>query len=401
MRSRLVLPLVHLLVLLTCLTACSGEKPEAARAPRIVEAALRPAERRDVVECRSFPAEVESQQSVTLASKVAGTVESVSAREGDMLRAGQPIMRLDDKDLTSQEQGLKASREQISQEKKALEARADLARATLARMTKLLAQRVISQEDFDKARAEYEALTRQIEAATAQEGTVTSRLGELAALRTYTRITAPFDGILARRYVDQGAFVTAGAPLALVDAATGGYELTAQVDESLLAGLKMGQTLLAVIPSLSHDPFAVAVSAIVGRVDPASRTFKLKCAIPATVPGSDASPRAGMFGRVFVPARTANKLLVPDACMARRGDLPTVMVAGDDGVLHFRVVKTGGSFLAAEFDGRTYLTDSEAFDETGRERFVDILSGLTAGEKLACDPGATLREGDRLAGAGK
>jgi hypothetical protein len=52
-----------------------------------------------------------------------------------------------------------------------------------------------------------------------------------------------------------------------------------------------------------------------------------------------------------------------------------------------------------DFGGRTYLTDSEAFAETGRERFTEIVSGLADGETVACDPGASLREGDRLAGA--
>jgi RND family efflux transporter MFP subunit len=392
---------ILLLVLVAALAACSGEKPEAAKPARVVEAATRPARGRDVIECRSFPAQVESQNSVTLASKVAGTVEAVMAREGDLVRTGQPILRIDDKDLTSQEQGLLASREQASQEKKALAAKAALAKTTMDRLARLLAQRAVSQEDYDKAKAEYDALSRQVEAAAAQEAAAASKLGELAALRAYTRITAPFDGILARRYVDQGAFVTAGSPLALVDEATGGFELTAQVDESLLGSLRQAQTLVAVIPSLTHEPFAVTVSAIVGRVDPASRTFKLKCAIPASLPGAHGPPRAGMFGRVFVPARTTQKLLLPETCLTRRGDLPTVMAVGDDGTLHFRVVKAGGSFLAADFNGQTYLTDSEAFDAPGRERFVDILSGLSDGETVACDPGASLREGDRLAKAGK
>lgn len=390
-----------LLVLAACLAACSGEKPEAVKPPRQVQAPTRPVERRPIIECRSFPAQVESQNSVTLASKVAGTVEAVMAREGDRLHAGQPILRIDDKDLVSQEQGLVASREQAAQEKRAQAAKAALARTTMDRMGKLLAQRVVSQEDYDKAKAEYEALSRQVEAAAAQEAAAGAKLGELAALRAYTRIVAPFDGILARRYVDQGAFVTAGSPLALVDEATGGFELTAQVDESLLAGLKMGQTLVAVIPALVHDPFAVTISAIVGRVDPASRTFKLKCAIPAAIPGTDGAPRAGMFGRVFVPARTAEKLLLPETCLVRRGDLPTVMTVDKEDRLHFRVVKTGGSYLAADFHGKTYLTDSQAFDAPGRERFADILSGLTDGETVACDPGATLREGDKLVQAAK
>uniref|UniRef100_I2PXS3 RND family efflux transporter, MFP subunit n=1 Tax=Desulfovibrio sp. U5L TaxID=596152 RepID=I2PXS3_9BACT len=386
------------------LPACSRDKPETATSAspvREIAAPVMAAARRPVVECRSFPAAVESEQSVTLASKVSGTVEAALAREGDLVKAGQLLLRLDDRDLTSQEEGLRASREQVSRERQALLARAGLARTTLSRMEKLLGQRAVSQEDFDKARAEYDALTRQAEAAAAQEGAAAAKLGELAALRAYTRITAPFDGILARRYVDQGAFVTAGSPLVLIDTAAGGYELTAQVDESLLSGLALGQKILAVVPSLAKAPFAVAVSAVVGRVDPGSRTFKLKCALPDAVPGAEGPPRAGMFGRVFVPARTAEKLLVPEACLSRRGDLPTVAVAGEGGVLHFRVVKTGGSYLAAEFDGQTYLTDSEAFDAAGHDRFVDVLSGLADGERLACAPGAVLREGDRLAGAPK
>ncbi|WP_300162397.1 efflux RND transporter periplasmic adaptor subunit [Solidesulfovibrio sp.] len=395
MRKHLLAPLC----LAVALAACSGEKPANAPKIRTVEAPVTTVERRPVVECRSFPAEVESGQSVTLASKLTGTVEDVAAREGDALRAGQPIMRIDDRDLTSQEQGLTASREQVARERQALSARAALARTTMERLGRLLAQRAVSQEDFDKAKAEYDALARQVEAADAQEKAATAKLGELAALRAYTRIAAPFDGILARRYVDQGAFVTAGSPLALVDRSGGGYELTAQVDESLLSGLRQGQTLLAAVPSLAGEPFAVTVSAVVGRVDPASRTFKLKCALPEAVPESLGPPRAGMFGRVFVPARTAEKLLVREACLERRGDLPTAVVADEGGVLRFRVVKTGATFLAATFEGKTYLTDSEAFEGGGRERFVDVLSGLSPGERVACAPGGALREGDRLAGA--
>lgn len=128
-----------LLCVLVCLAGCSGEKPEGTKPPREVTAATQPASLREVVECRSFPAQVESAQSVTLASKVSGTVEAVSAQEGDLLRAGALIMRLDDKDLTSQEQGLVASREQAAREKQALAAKAALAKTTMGRMGKLLA----------------------------------------------------------------------------------------------------------------------------------------------------------------------------------------------------------------------------------------------------------------------
>jgi len=396
--------LLPLCLVLACLAGCSEEKSPtspASRAPRTVSVPVRPVGRSEVVEFRSFPAQVESEQSVVLASKLSGTVEAVMAREGDRLAAGAPILRIDDKDLISQERGLIADREQVVREKQGLAARAGLARTTMDRMSRLLVQRAVSQEDFDKAKAEFDAISRQIDALTAKEQAVTAKLGELAALRVYTRITAPFDGILARRYVDQGAFVAAGAQLALIDAASGGFEITAQVDESLLADLRLGQTIIAAVPSLAAAPFAVTVSAIVGRVDPQNRTFKLKCTLPASVPEAEGPPRAGMFGRVFVPARTVNKLLVPTNCLVLRGDLPTAFTVDATGTLHLRLVKTGGTFLAVAFGGATYLTDSEAFDPTGRERFVEVISGLGDGEKLACDAGATLRDGDTLAGAPK
>jgi len=394
--------ILPLCLVLAALVGCSGDKPSAAppsSAGRRVDVPARQVARSEVVECRSFPAQVESEQSVVLASKLSGTVEAVMAREGDRLAAGAPIMRIDDKDLVSQERGLNADREQVVREKQGLAARAGLAKTTMERLSRLLTQRAVSQEDFDKAKAEYDAVSRQIDAAAAKEQAVAAKLGELAALRAYTRITAPFDGILARRYVDQGAFVAAGAQLALIDAASGGFEITAQVDESLLSELRQGQTIIAAVPSLTASPFAVTVSAIVGRVDPQNRTFKLKCALPSPVPEAAGPPRAGMFGRVFVPVRTAKKLLVPAACLTLRGDLPTAFTADAAGTLHLRVVKTGGAFLAVSFGGATYLTDSEAFDPAGRERFVEVISGLSDGEKLACDAGATLRDGDRLSGA--
>ena len=104
-----------------------------------------------------------------------------------------------------------------------------------------------------------------------------------------------------------------------------------------------------------------------------------------------------------MPARTAQKLLLPAACLSLRGDLPMAAVAGPDGALHLRVVKTGGSFAAVAFAGATYLTDSEAFEgKAGDDRFVEIISGLADGDRVACPAGATLRDGDRLApGAGQ
>lgn len=393
------LPLARPLALCLCLLclACRSEAPPAPKS-RTIEAETRAVKVEEAVECRSFPAQVESRNSVTLASKVSGAVVEVYAQEGASLRAGDPILRIDDKDLQSREQGLTATMAQAASERQATAAKLSHAKANLDRLEKLLAQKVISQDDYEKARTEYLALKGQEEASAAQERAVAAQKEELKALGAYTRINAPFDGVLTRRYVDLGAFVNAGQPLAQMDDVTSGFDLTAQVDESLLPALSIGQPVVGAVPALSPEPFAAKVSAVIGRVDPATRTFRLKAELPKV---KGLVPKAGMYGRLFLPTRVSNKLLLPSGCLRMRGDLPAVFTVDESGLVSFRVIKPGGRFIKVMLDGKPFLTDSEAFGEPGHETYVEVLSGLSDGEKVVCSKTETLREGDRIAGAGK
>jgi RND family efflux transporter MFP subunit len=384
--------LFALAALLLTLAACGSEP--AAPPHRLVAAGLRRVVAEEVVECRAFPAQVEARNSVTLASKLSGSVVEVFANEGDSLRAGDQILRIDDKDLRSRAQGLGANMNQAAMERQALEAKAAHARNNLSRLERLAAQKVISQDDFERAKSEYLSLQREQEAIAARERSVAFQKEELASLTGYTRINAPFDGVLSRRFVDSGAFVTAGQPLALVDGVTGGYDLAAQVDESLLADVRVGQTIVAAAPALTPEPFITKIGAVIGRIDPGTRTFRLKADIPD--PAGQSRPRAGMFGRVFIPARKAAKILLPAECLRLRGELPAVFPVDDAGLIHLRIIKTGGAFHKVEFEGNTYITDSEAFEQAGRERFVEAVTGLAAGETLACPATGTMREGDRV-----
>ncbi len=396
MQSIGALPRLVMIIACLGLAACGPDAPPEPKS-RTVKAETGVARLEEAVECRSFPAQVEARNSATLASKLSGSVVEVYAAEGASLKAGEPILRIDDKDLQSRAEGLKASMAQASSERQALAAKVSHAKANLDRLSKLLAQKVISQDDFDKARTEYLALSREEEAVAARERAVAAQMEELGALGAYTRINAPFNGQLTRRFVDQGAFVNAGQPLAQMDDVSGGYDLTAQVDESLLPTVKAGQPVVGVIPALSREPFAAKVDAVIGRVDPATRTFRLKAAIP---PGL-ARPDAGMYGRLFLPARVAKKILLPASCLVMRGDLPAVLAVDGEGRLSFRVVKPGGRFIKVTLEGKPFLTDSEAFDDPARPSFVEILSGLSDGERVVCSATDTLREGDRLAGEGK
>lgn len=388
-------PVALLLLLFAFGLAACGREPDQPAPPRTIEAPKLKVRAEEVIECRAFPAQVEARNSVTLASKFSGAVLEVFAQEGATLRAGDPILRIDDKDLLSREQGFGASMNQANLERQALAAKSAHAKANLDRLEKLAAQKVISQDDYERAKSEHLALKREEDAISSREKSVAFQREELQSLKGYTRINAPFDGVLTKRYVDRGAFVAAGQPLALVDDVAGGFDLTAQVDESLLASLRVGQDIVARVPGLSPEPFVAKVTAVIGRVDPSSRTFKLKVALPDSLL-KNGSPSAGMFGRVFAPARLVKKLLAPVSCLAKRGDLPLLFALDEQGVAHLRVVKVGGVFFKVNIGDRTYLTDSEAYEDASRERFAELLSGIEAGERLACGKTETLREGDRI-----
>ncbi len=232
---------------------------------------------------------------------------------------------------------------------------------------------------------------------------------EARSLLGYSLISAPFRGVLSRRYVDQGAFVSAGAPLAAIDDVQGGYELEAQADESLMSAVTKGMQVLGLVPSVSSQPFLTRLTTVVDRVDPATRTFKVRAAYnaPAAPTGSAGNatqaltqpnrPHAGMFGKVCVPMSQARKLLIPSGSVRQRGELTTVLVVDDKSVLRLRLVKIGGAYLKAELDGQSYIVQAQSEAASIPGVLYEVLSGLTEGEIVVNGGPETLREGDRLA----
>jgi len=382
------LPLLAALLL----TSCGHDAPPKAE-PRTIKAGTLSLSLTEARECTSLPGEVQSRNSVTLASKVSGTVTEILAQEGDSLAAGQTILRIDDAELRQREQGVRSTAGQASMEGKALAARRAQAKATFDRMQKLLDQNAISRDDVDRARAEYEALASQEKALAAQSSAAGFQGAEIRALMQYSTVTSPLKGVLSRRHVDLGAFVQAGTPLAEVDDLTSGFDLVARADESLLGRISQGMTVVALIPSLSAAPFLTTLSAVIGQVDPASRSFRVKAAL-------DSTPSPGMFGKVCVPVGAAKKLLVPRSALRPRGELTTALIVDGESILRLRIVKTGGIYQKAVLDGQTFIlqtgTDQLGAAPEGAEILVEALSGLSVGDEVVLDAPDVAREGDRL-----
>jgi RND family efflux transporter MFP subunit len=404
-------------LLASTLAGCGSDPAPAQPAPRVLDLPTMVLARQKAMESRCFPGSVEPRNSITLASKVSGTVVEAGADEGSEVQRGDVLLRIEDTELRQRGLGFSSTAAQASLEGQSLAAQAAQARLDRDRLASLLRQGAVSQEDYDKAQTAYTSLTRSMEALKAKGQSARHQQEEVQALQSYARVVAPARGILVRRFVDPGAFVVAGQPLASLDDLSGGYEFVVPVDESLLSGMNAGQKALLFIPALGPAPFPATVSAVIRRVDPATRTFRVKLALPApaasppgpaaktgeasgnaTAPGA---PRAGMFGRAVFPVRSVEKLLVPEGRIARRGELPCLFTVDQAGTVHFRVVKTGAAYQGLTLDGTDYLVaglpGASGEEVAGTQALVEVLSGVEPGERIVTGGTETLREGDRLA----
>lgn len=384
-----VLIIVFLLFLVSgCGQDRSAPLPAASHPVRVATLRLAMTEAR---ECRSLPGQVEAKNSVTLSSKLSGTVTEVLVEEGARVAKGQPILRIDDAELRLREQSVRSTAGQAGLERQALAARMAQARATHERMQRLLATHAVSQDDADRARAEYESLASQTRALAAQTAAVGFQGQEVRSLMAYGTVTAPMAGILTRRYADLGTFVSAGQPLAAVDDGGSGFEIAAQADESLLGLVRPGLSVVAAVPTLDAAPFLTTLTAVIAHVDPASRAFRVKAALDSPAASS------GMFGKICVPVASGMRLLVPARALRPRGELLTAYIVDSSGVLRLRLVKVGARYQQAALGGQTFiLAAAPGAPGAGADgELVEVLAGLHAGEEVVLDAPDTAREGDR------
>jgi RND family efflux transporter MFP subunit len=321
---------------------------------------------------------VRARTTAVISAKVTGYIEQVLVRAGDRVRAGQPLVVLDARDL---ETGVRRA-EAVSLELRsavpeadnavaAAKASLELAQATFRRMEDLHSKRSISNQEFDEASARLKSAKAQYEMARARRQQIDSKAVQVdqevraaGITRDFARIAAPFAGVVVSRTAEPGALATPGAPLLTIEQ-EGVYRLEAAIDESRVPSVAMGQAVEVTVDSLDSR-ITARVSEVGAVVDPASRSYIAKLDLPP-------SPRlrSGMFGRASFPTGAEKRLAVPAAALIERGQLQSVFVIGE-GIVHTRLITAG---------------------RRSAER-VEVLSGLQAGERIVISPPADLRDGD-------
>ena len=323
---------------------------------------------------------VQARTAAVLSSKLMAYVRQVAVQVGDRVQEGQLLVTLDAQDLDTKVRGAEAAEAEVLSAIPEAEsgvayakANLDLAQSTFQRMQELASKKSISNQEFDEASARLKSAQAAYGMAQGKRTQLDSKRAQVqqeirgaTIMRDYTRIAAPFSGVVTAKSVESGNLAAPGAPLLTVER-EGAYRLEASVDESRLPFVKAGQTVDVALESLDRRVTA-HVSEIVPSVDAASRAYIVKIDLPA-VPNL----RSGMFGRAMFALGTRKVLTIPPQAMVERGQLQSVFVV-EDAVARTRLVTTGER----------------------RQTAVEVLSGLSAGEKLVSPVPSGLADGARV-----
>lgn len=295
--------------------------PQAAVTAAVVEVKIRQVPIRVEV-----TGQVATVSQATLSSRIQGTIDKLLVREGTMVRKGQVLIELDQRDVQA--------------ELSRATAELDNASANLARMKKLFQDDAVSKQEMENA-------TRAFKVAEANRKAVLAQL-------SYTVVKAPFDGVITEKKVEAGELASPGQPLLRMEDQRQ-LRLEATVAEGDLKAVARGDKIPVVIDALGAEPLTGVVSQILPAGDPQTHTFTVKVDLPP-VPGL----KSGMFGRFRLDKGISQTRLLPDSVLVQRGELTSVFVVGPDEIARLRWVKLGRRF----------------------DDHLEILSGVDVGERV-------------------
>jgi RND family efflux transporter MFP subunit len=329
--SRLLLAIVAALGPVACHSKkenASESLPPVAVRTVVVESQARPSSEEVV-------GTVRAKLRAAIEPKVSARIEMLRVAPGQMVKTGDLIAQLDPREIQAKLDQALALREQATRD--------------LARSRELLDKKITTQADFDAVQAR----------ARVAEGAAR----EMETMLGYTKVVAPFDGIVTRKLADVGDLAAPGkAIIEMEDPRALRFE--ADVPEALIGHIKIGAKLLVQV-SEGAAPIEGTVVEVAPVADAASRTFLVKLDLPVAE-----GTRSGQFGRVWVRTGESKSIRVPTSAIVVRGQIECVLVIENQHA-QLRIVRIGKR------------TDGE----------VTILSGLSSGERVVSEGAESLRDG--------
>jgi membrane fusion protein (multidrug efflux system) len=329
------------------LAGCGGGKDAQAKgadAPPGAAAMAMPVEvavaRRDtVIDAIDATGQIEAEQQIELRPEVEGRLVAIYAREGQLVARGTPLFKVDDAELKAQVARAEADR--------------DLAKQALTRTRELIAQRASAQSELEQA----EAKARSTQA----------DLDLLQVRLERTTVRAPFAGVVGRRLVSLGDYVTTSKSLITLQTFDP-QRAVLQVPERYAEKLGIGQKVGFTVAALPGRTFEGTVDFVDPVVQLPGRTITAKARVP--------NPRRELQAGMFIQARLASAVR------------PQAVVIPEDAVLSLQ-----GSQIVWVIDGASKATRRTVGLGVRTPGFVEVTNGVQAGEQVVVGGAERLAEG--------
>jgi RND family efflux transporter MFP subunit len=316
-------------------------------------------ERQALTQERIVDGRVEAVQRSTISAQTSGRVLEILYDVDDFVEQGAVVIRLSDNEQRAR---VRAAEGNLSDAR----ARHDEASAEFQRIESIFADQLVSQAEFDRARAARDSARARLDSARAS-------LEEAREQLNYTTIVAPYPGIVTDRHVEVGESVSPGSAL-LTGISLEQLRVEINVPQRLVDHVRRHREAHVVLDSGVR--IAAESLTIFPYADPATNTFRVRLNLPQLDERAGLFP--GMFVKTAIKLGEARRLVVPSEAVIFRSEVVAAYVIDPDGRIGFRQIRVGREL-------------PEGFE---------VLAGLRQGERVALDPvhaGIFLRETQRVA----
>lgn len=369
MNSKTIVFVFPLLFAAMSFTSCSHEEPNSSTpADTVRHVAILSVRQANVPDTVDASGTVHAVQTSDLASQVMGNLVEVRVHEGDRVHRGDILAVIDDAQPRAAVDRATAAVSATGHQLAATESDLALADSTLKRYQMLYDRKSVSPQEFDEIKTRQQAALARRDMAQADEAQAKAALSQARTSLEFTRIRAPFDGVVTAKKADAGTLATPGMPILTIEDVRR-LRLEVTVNESDLRYVRIRHALPVLIDALGDSALKGTVAEIVPSADAATRSFLVKIDLPA-----DERLRSGLFGHAEFSREERPSLLIPRTAVIERGQLQGVFVVDQNKVANLRYITLGKS--------------------AGTD--IEVLAGLESGERLVAKPGELDLSGKRI-----
>lgn len=329
--------LVTILAVTLSLTSCNQEDQQKSKQTMVLPPAQVTVIRAETVIATDQAEVVGTLQAVEkaeISSKITGNITKLTIDLGSTVQKGELLAEISAGEISAQVQQAKAQYEQ--------------AKRNLKREENLLKKNAATQEgvkSYKDQRKIAEAL-----------------YNEALTMLEYTKITAPFSGIVTRKFASTGDLATPGKPLIHIEK-QGHLEVQTAIPEAMILTIQKGDSLSVYVPA-SDLRITGSVAEVSPTADPTSRTAPIKLKI-------DPNPklRSGQFARITLVTGESKTLMIPKTAVVAFGQMQRVFVE-QDGKARLRLVRTG-IMTEETIEILSGLEEGDTIIVTGNQKLVD------------------------------